>query len=122
MSIESLAKKYNKFQNDFGQGAAEDFPTIISQLFSPAFTKTANKSVLVPKRDDLNKQLTDVKGFAGNWSINETFLIPSADNTKCTIRYSLVSEKAGTFDVIAVLSSVDSQHIDSVDEIFYQVV
>lgn len=49
----NIAERYNKFQNDFGSGVVQDYESIIEDLFSPEFTKTANRNQLVGKRDEL---------------------------------------------------------------------
>ena len=117
MSIKELAIKYNQFQNDFGLGIDGD----ISSLFSPDFRKIVNGGEIVTSSSKLKEQLEGVKEFAGSWKIQEKELIPSLDNQCCTIRYLLTSEKSGTFDIIAIMKSVNGIKIDSIDEVYYQV-
>lgn len=124
MSVSLLAEKYNKFQQDVGQGThgggdLSVFEEVVNTLFSSQFKKVANGSELAGDRAQLLPQLKAVKDFAGNWQVDSQLVIPSQDNTKCTIRYFLNSEKAGRFDVIAILTSSNGQ-IDRVDEVFYQ--
>jgi hypothetical protein len=119
MSIFTLAEQYNQFQHAFGQGVEKDYVDIIARLFSPKFIKIANGNELARERSELLKQLSSVKEFAGNWSIKSHEIIPSLDNKKCTIKYSLQSEKAGQFFIIAILTATDGQ-IDKIDEVFYQ--
>jgi hypothetical protein len=121
MTIANLAKAYNNFQNDYGQSISPDYEEIINELFSVDFKKVANGQELVAKRDGFGQQLAGVKAFAGNWIINANIIIPSVDNKQCTIRYILSSEKAGKFDVIAILSSNNGKQIDTIDEIYYQI-
>ncbi len=121
MTIANLAKAYNNFQNDYGQSTRQDYEEVIKALFSADLKKLANGQELVAKREGLGQQLAGVKAFAGNWTINEKLIIPSADNKQCTIRYVLSSEKAGQFDVIVVLTSADGKQIDAIDEIYYQI-
>ena len=123
MSIDSLAHRYNEFQNKFGQSSnssSEECSSTINNIFDDHFKKIANGVVLVAKKAELFNQLSSVKEFAGNWSILEIENIPSADNKKCTMRYILQSEKAGLFEVIAIMSSADGCKIDCIDEIYYQ--
>ncbi|MBX9804218.1 MAG: hypothetical protein K2Y18_00505 [Alphaproteobacteria bacterium] len=119
MSIQELAQRYNQFQHDFGQGVSHDYEKVINTLFSQNFKKIANGIELLPERAQLLPQLNGVKDFAGTWAIQSQEIIPSFDNMKCTIRYSLKSEKAGEFDVIAILKAHQGQ-IEQIDEIYYQ--
>ncbi len=41
---------------------------------------------------------------------------------KCTIRYIISTEKIGSFDVMAILYSSDEMKIESIDEVYYQIV
>ncbi len=119
MSIKILAERYNEFQHQLGQGVEQDYETIINALFSPEFTKIANGDVLVTNRSQLLSQCKNCREMAGKWTIQSTGIIPSADNAQCTIRYLLNSEKAGQFDVIAIMS-LSNGLIDRVDEVYYQ--
>jgi hypothetical protein len=119
VSIKILAENYNQFQHDFGQSLSKDYAKEIEGLFTPNVIKVANGNELVDGRASLLPQLNGVKEFAGNWTIHNQEVIPSADNTKCTIRYDLKSEKAGHFEVIAILSAKDGQ-IARIEEVFYQ--
>lgn len=119
MSIKFLAEQYNQFQHEFGQEVRQDYESTIAKLFSPKFKKIANGNELASERDQLLPQLKDVKNFAGAWSIQCLDIIPSIDNEKCTIRYFLKSEKAGQFEIIAILRAHQGQ-IDRIDEIYYQ--
>jgi hypothetical protein len=118
--MKNLAEAYNEFQKNYGQSVALDYGAIIEKLFSREFKKIANGAELVSKRENLEAQLAGVKDFAGEWTIEAKMIIPSACNKKCTIRYELSSEKAGRFDIMAVIGSEDGRKIDLVDEVFYQ--
>jgi len=117
-SIADLARRYNEFQQSFGQSEDKNYPGIIEGLFSPGFQKIANTQILVNGRDNLESQLSGVRAAADGWTVLVKEIIPSANNEKCTIYYSLVSKKLGTFDVIAILTSSDRTHIDSVREVY----
>ncbi|MBX9585976.1 MAG: hypothetical protein K2X50_01845 [Gammaproteobacteria bacterium] len=119
MSIKVYAERYNEFQHQLGQGVEQDYEAIITELFSPEFKKTANGDVLVSNRSQLFSQCENCREMAGKWTIQSTDIIPSADNTQCTIRYLLTSEKAGQFDVIAIMT-ISNGLIDRVDEVYYQ--
>ena len=119
MSVQALAERYNYFQHDFGQDVDHDYEDLISKLFNADFKKIANGNELVSERSQLLTQLRSTKEFAGSWSIHSLEIIPSADDEKCTIRYSLNSEKAGQFEVIAILSAQQSL-IHRIDEVYYQ--
>jgi hypothetical protein len=120
MSVKSLAERYNQFQHDFGQGLSEDFDQQIDDLFHASFKKVANGQELVGKRDQLLAQLRGVKEFAGNWTIDSLDILACDDQSKCTIRYILTSEKAGQFEVIAIMSAQQGR-IESIIEVFYQI-
>ncbi len=120
-SIKELAIAYNKFQNDFEQGVSKDYNAIIESLFSSAFKKIANRTELVSERARLEQQLADVKAAAGNWTMREKSTIPSADNKQCVIWYVLETEKAGSFEVMAILRSSNGNQIDSIDEVYFQI-
>ena len=119
MLVSDLAEKYNQFQHAFGQGKAQNYEILIETLFSPHFKKIANRKELVSERPNLLSQLTGLKDFSGNWVIQSLDIIPSYDTTKCTIRYFLNSEKAGNFEIIAILSTLYDQ-IDRIEEVYYQ--
>jgi hypothetical protein len=121
MTIETLAHAYNAFQHHYGQSMVTNVQHVIENLFAPAFKKIVNGATLVGKRDDLESQLAHIKLLTGPWVIKPSMIIPSADNQQCTIRYSLITENAGTFDVIAIISSGDNQTIHLIDEVYYQV-
>lgn len=53
--------------------------------------------------------------------MRENYIIPSADNKQCVIRYILSTDKGGNYDIMAVLSSVDGKKIDLIDEVYYQI-
>jgi hypothetical protein len=116
----NIAERYNKFQNDFGSGVVQDYDALIENLFSPSFSKTANRTQLVAKRDDLKIQLEDIKKMVGNWVIEPTKTIQSANNNDYVISYSLKT-KDNVFDVIAILESSDGIKIDYIGEIYHVV-
>lgn len=118
----NIAEKYNKFQNDFGQNVEQDYDAFIESLFSPESTKTANGQVLVANRDELKGQLTSVRDMAGGWTMDIKYVIESATDQNYVIRYILVTEKLGDFDVMALVGSLDGVKIDFIDEVYYQVV
>jgi hypothetical protein len=119
MTIVKLAENYHKFQSDFGCTNVYNYQ-LISELFAENFTKIVNRETLVAKRDDLEKQLTDLKKVSGEWEIIVKYNIPSADDKFCTMRYELHSQNIGNFDIIALLGSSDGLRIDSVDEVGVQ--
>ncbi len=119
MSIKSLGFQYNALQMKMGTEEDQSWFETIDALFSENFTKIANGEVLVKARSELHKQIIKCREGAGLWKIKEKKVIPSADNKQCTIRYTISTEKAGSFDVIAILSSANGLQIDSIDEIFY---
>ena len=119
MTVLALAEQYNQFQHAFGQGVEKDYEAIINTMFTSKFKKIANGNELASERSQLLAQLFSVKDFAGKWAIESQEIIPSQDNTKCTIRYFLASEKAGRFEVIAIIRANNGQ-IDRIDEVYYQ--
>lgn len=119
--MKKLAVAYNEFQHNYGTSEELDYDGIINQLFARHFKKIANGKELVGKRDELLAQLSGVKAFAGNWKIEPIFTIVSDCNKKCTIRYILSSEKAASFDIIAVITADDEGKIEFIDEVFYQI-
>ncbi len=121
MFMKELALMYKEFQNSYGQSEKKDFKETIENLFAIKFKKIANGVELVTERDELEKQLASVKVFAGNWIMRENYIIPSADNKQCAIRYILSTDKGGNYDIMAVLSSVDGKKIDLIDEVYYQI-
>lgn len=122
MATNNIAKTYIQFQNDFGSSVEKDYNALIESLFSPEFTKTANGQVLVAKRDDLEKQLSDLKITAGGWTIDSKYIIVPAEDHNYAIRYFIHTETLGSFDVMLLLGSSDGMTIDFIDEVYYQVV
>lgn len=120
-SIENLGHKYNLFQTQVGQSLSEDWAQEINSLFSQTFTKRINGQIAVSKSVDLQPQLLECLKGSGPWQIKVAHVIPSYDNKMCTIRYIIATEKAGTFDIIALIKSENGQTIDAIDEIYYQV-
>ncbi len=121
MSIKELADRYNNIQIQMGKDDVLDWSSDINALFAEDFTKTANGSVLVNNRSELQNQIIMCREGAGRWQIDVKDVIPSYDNHKCTIHFVLTSEKAGNFDIIAILTGTNDQKIASVNEVFYQV-
>ena len=121
MSIQHLAQQYNDFMSCFGSGVEIDQSVLIEKLFTADFQKIANGIILTLGRKELENQLTEIKEKTGNWTIETKKILPSADNKECTIRFMAETEKAGKFDVLAVLSSEDNLQISKIDEIYYQV-
>lgn len=120
-SVEQLVQEYHAFQRDFGSFVPKDYTKIIETLFSPQTKKIINGKEAVSKRSDLEKQLTDIRAAVNGWiEIIDIFTIPSADGKSCTFRYLFNAPKVGWFDIIAVLHSSDGDHIDLIDEIYYQ--
>lgn len=118
--LSNIADRYNKFKNDFGSGVVQDYESIIENLFSPSFSKTANRAQLVGSRDELKTQLEDIKKMVGEWIIEPTKTIKSFDNNDYVISYSLKT-KDNIFDVIAILESSDGVKIDCIDEVYHVV-
>ena len=118
MNAQKIAEDYNEFQNDFGQSVAKDYKQIIDQLFTDDFKKIANGAELVSQRKDLEHQLHSVMKMAGNWTMSPIDTIPSADGTKCVMRYMLDTKKAGKFEVIAILN-LNNGKIHSIDEVYH---
>lgn len=121
MSIQELGHQYNAIQKEMGRPGTSGWVSTLPTLFSSQFHKIANGTVLVQNRSELEKQILQCREDAGPWQIEEKEMIPSQDNSKCTLRYVISTEKAGKFDVIAILSSTNGRQIDSVDEVFYQI-
>ena len=119
--MENLVDSYNAFQNNYGQSVSADYKTIVENLFISQFKKIANGQTLAAKRDDLLKQLSEVKEFSGTWFIEPKLILPAKDNRYCTFRYILNSTKAGKFDIIAVMYSSDGIKIDWIDEVYYKI-
>ncbi|MBS0186245.1 MAG: hypothetical protein JSS34_07940 [Proteobacteria bacterium] len=118
-SVLKLAETYTQFQHDFGQDVPKDFNAISETLFLPIFKKIANGEELVSDRSKLLNQLKGVRDFAGKWTIESKEIIPSKDNTKCTLHYLLHSEKAGDFEVIAILRASKGK-IGQIEEVYYK--
>ena len=121
MTIENIAQKYNQFQSDFGAHVEQNYDGLIENLFSVNFSKIANGKVLVAKADELKGQLLAVRDFAGGWTLDVKQVIPSANDHSYVVRYILNTEKAGGFDVMAIIGSSDGIKIDFIDEIYYQI-
>lgn len=120
--MEKLARLYNAFQNEYGQAARPSKLAYgVEALFSPSFQKIANGNTLVHTRDELESQLAEVRAFAGTWKVVEKAVMPGACETQCVTRYLLETEKAGTFDIMAHITSLDGEKIDAIDEIYYRV-
>lgn len=119
MTIQRLAERYNALQNRMGCSSDTAWEKDIDSLFSQDFTKTANGQVLVKNRSELLQQITACIDGAGFWAIEEKDIIPSKDGQTCTIRYVITTEKAGAFDVMALVSSKNGQTIDAVNEVYY---
>ncbi len=120
MNCVELAKKYNQFQIDIGQGLETNTDHVISTLFSKSFQKIANGETLVADRNGLKDQILICREEAGPWTIDVKEVEALQDPGRCFIRYQLVSEKLGGFDVMATLRSSSDGLIEEVDEIYYQ--
>jgi hypothetical protein len=119
MTAIDLAKKYNDFQSEIGRSAEGNFETTISSLFTEQFRKTANGEILVHNRSALKDQLGACREMAGNWTIDVKDIAAFDDPRRCLIRYHLVSDKLGVFDVMATLRSDSNGRIEEVDEVYY---
>ena len=120
-AIEQLVKDYHAFQLDFGSFLPKNYTKTIETLFSSQFKKIINGQEAVGNRDGLEKQLTNIRAAVDGWSeITDIFTIPSADGKSCTFRYLFNAPKVGWFDILAIMHSSDGEHIDSIDEIYYQ--
>ncbi len=122
MTIKILSEKYNNLQTLMGAKEEDFWIRDIDTLFSEDFTKKANGQFLVNSRSELQKQITLCVSQSGLWKIEEKEIIPSHDGKKCTNRYIISTEKAGSFEVIAIIYSKDGEKIDSIEEVFYQIV
>ncbi len=120
-ALRILGQRYNALQQQFGDLTQSDWSQEIENLFSENFSKTANDQVLVAKRADLQPQILALRGAGvGGWTIKVRDVIPSVDGYSCTLDYVLHTDNAGSFHVIAILSSDDGMHIDAVREVYYQ--
>lgn len=124
MSILRLAEKYNAFQQRVGSaqsgGDLDSAFKEIPLLFAENFKKVINGVMLVSERSGLRKQLEEVKKAGGGWKIELKSTMPCVDIHKCVIRYHLISQNLGTFDIMAVLKSQPSGLLEEIDEIYYQ--
>ncbi|MBA4749465.1 MAG: hypothetical protein H2057_02475 [Alphaproteobacteria bacterium] len=118
--VSLLGHGYNALQARMGKEGGQEWQEEVSLLFAPSFKKIANGEVLVAKASDLISQIDQCRALTGPWTLEVIYVIPAKDNTSCTIRYVLRSEKAGDFDVIALLKSQNGTHIDQIDEVYYQ--
>ena len=121
MPIQDLATQYNDLQKEMGKAGDHDWSGRINTLFSEDFTKTSNGDLFVKNRAELPEQISKCREEAGLWKIEEKEIIPSLCTQKCTIRYSLISNKLGKFEVVAILRSRDGHQIEAIEEIFYAV-
>lgn len=120
MSIEHLAHQYNQFMADFGSGKEIDYTALMEKLFNPDFEKIANGIILTFGMKELENQLNEVKKTIGGWTIETIKILPSTNNKECTIRFLAETEKAGKFDVLAILYADNNMKINKIDEIYYQ--
>lgn len=119
MNATDLAQKYSNFQNDFGCVNDENVDTTISSLFAEQFRKVANGETLVQNRSALKHQLETCRDMAGKWTIDVKDIVGFADPQRCLIRYHLVSDKLGIFDVMATLRGDLKGRIEEIDEVYY---
>jgi hypothetical protein len=117
MKATELAKKYNEFQSHVGV-SNNNVDETISTLFADNFRKIVNGEILVKNRSELQLQLESIKIMGGSWVIHVKDVAGLEDPNRCLIRYHLVSEKLGVFDVLATLRASNSR-IEEVDEIYY---
>jgi len=122
LSIKELGVQYNALQMEMGASESPNWLENIDLLFSEKFTKRVNGKFLVTTRSELENQIIKCREDIGSWKIQEKEIIPSKDNQTCTIQYVISTEKAGDFEVIALLKSSNAKQIDSIDEIYYQVI
>lgn len=120
-SIKELGSQYNALQSNIGSSEDKNWEGIINLLFSENFTKVANGETLANSREALKTQIIKCREDAGKWTIHEKELIPSRDNKMCTIHYTISTEKAESFEVIAMLKSENGEKIDSIMEVYYQI-
>lgn len=118
MDIIEIVRKYNAFQNEFGQNNLKEFE--INSLFTENFKKIANGQTLVEKSSNLLSQLTEIKNSAGSWNIEEIEIQPfSNDEKRCLNHYNLNSEKLGSFDVMSIVTVDEDNLITHINEIYY---
>lgn len=119
MKATELAKRYNDFQKEIGRSLEGNFDATISSLFAEKFKKIINGETTVNDRGALKDQLVSCRDIAGNWTIDVKDVAAFEDPERCLIRYQLVSDKLGTFDVMATLRGNPKGEIEEVDEIYY---
>lgn len=122
LSIKELGVQYNALQMEMGASENQSWLENINLLFSEKFTKRVNGELLVATRSELENQIIKCREDIGSWKIQEKEIIPSKDNQVCTIQYIISTEKAGDFEVIAILKSSNAKQIDSINEIYYQII
>lgn len=122
LSIKELGAQYNALQMEMGASENQSWLENINLLFSEKFTKRVNGELLVATRSELENQIIKCREDIGSWKIQEKEIIPSKDNQVCTIQYIISTEKAGDFEVIAILKSSNAKQIDSINEIYYQII
>ena len=121
MLIYEVAERYNSIQKKMGVSEKSSWINDIDDLFTEDFTKVINGQTIVNNRASLSNQILSCIETAGSWVIEEKDIIPSSCNQKCTIRYIIKTQKGGSFDVIAILSSDKNNKILKIDEICYQI-
>lgn len=121
LPIKELGVQYNALQMEMGASENQSWLENINLLFSEKFTKRVNGELLVATRSELENQIIQCHKDIGSWKIREKEIIPSKDNQTCVIQYIISTEKAGDFEVIAILKSSNAKEIDSINEIYYQI-
>ena len=120
MTILDLAIQYNNLQKNMGILEKSSWTQNIESLLDEDFQKIINGQITVSNREALTNQIINLRESSGPWAITEKEIIPSACGQKCTLRYVISTEKVGSFDILAVLTSKNGRTINRIDEIFYQ--
>lgn len=117
-----LAKQYVHFQQQVGVGVNDIWAQTIPLLFCDSFQKTANGISIVSQRHQLKDQLLHTRQVSGSWEIQLHEIILFQDPYRCLIRYQLMAEKLGRYEVMAILTHNGQQQIQRIEEMYYQVI
>lgn len=119
-NITKAITEYIKFQKELGLQEQKEYSEMIQEIFANDIVKVEDHHIVATGHDEFKKHLMDLRNNYGSWYISVKKQSKSKDETVGTIRYEIVTDKVGTFEVVALLKLSDDNKIKEIDESYYR--
>jgi hypothetical protein len=112
--------QYIQFQKELGVKDKKEQIASIHDIFADDVVKITDGHTVAKGHDALDNHWLELRNRYGSWHIIIKEQSLSPDQKSATLKYSIATEKAGSFEVVTILTLSDDYKIKEISELYYQ--